>query len=111
MRRTFHLTATDWWAGADPSVPLTAPSLDLDGFIHCTDGAAEMVETANRHYRSDRRAFVVLTIDLDRVSSPWTVEDAAGIYPHIHGPIDRAAILSTVAAPRDPDGAFLAFEA
>ena len=111
MRPTYHLTPADWWAAADPGAPLAAPSLATEGFIHCTDGAAEMVATANRHYAEDARSFVVLTVDLDRVTSPWTVDDPGQIYPHVHGPIDRAAIVRAVRAPRDRSGAFLPFEA
>ncbi len=95
--------------GADPEAPLRAPSLETEGFIHCTDGAAEMVATANRHFAADPRDFVILTIHLDRVTSRWTIEDPGRIYPHIFGPIDRAAIISVGSAPRDSDGAFLPF--
>jgi uncharacterized protein (DUF952 family) len=110
VRLTYHLTPKAWWAAADDAEPLGAPSLGSEGYIHCTDGATEMVATANRHYADVPGAFVVLTVDLDRVSSPWRVEDAARIYPHIFGPIDRAAIVAVVDAPRGPEGAFLPFE-
>ena len=108
-RETHHLTPADWWQASDPGAPLAAPSLEAGGFIHCTDGAGEMVATANRHYRDDPREFVILTVDLDRVTSRWSVEDAAGIYPHVFGPIDRAAIIGLTPAPRDEDGTFLPF--
>jgi uncharacterized protein (DUF952 family) len=108
-RLTYHLTPADWWAAAPPDAPLTAPSLDDEGFIHCTDGAAAMVATANRHYREDPRAFVVLTVDLDRVGSPWRIDDPAGIYPHIHGPIDRVSIVDVRPAARARDGEFIPF--
>ena len=107
MTPTYHLTPSEWWAAADPSSSLRAPSLDDEGFIHCTTGADELVATANRHYREDRRPFVVLTLDLDLVSAPWRVEDPRGIYPHIFGPIDRAAILDARPIPRAADGEFL----
>ena len=107
---TFHLTPAAWWNQADPSAPLGAPSLATEGFIHCTTGAAEMVATANRHYRNDAGEFVLLTVDLDRVTSPWRVEDPGGIYPHIFGPIDRAAIVDVRPITRDVDGAFLPFD-
>jgi uncharacterized protein (DUF952 family) len=107
---TYHLTPRDWWAAADPAAPLGAPSLASEGFIHCTTGAAAMVATANRHYAADPRAFVILSIDLERVSIPLRFADAGRIYPHVFGPIDRAAILGAAPAPRDADGTFLPFE-
>jgi uncharacterized protein (DUF952 family) len=107
---TYHLTTAAWWSAADPAGPLTAPSLAEEGFIHCTTGAAEMVATANRHYRDDPRPFVVLTLDLDRISSPVRTEDSRGIYPHVFGPIDRAAIVAVRPMPRASDGTFLRFE-
>ena len=109
MRLTYHLTPVDWWAAADPIEPLGAPSLDAEGFIHCTDGAAAMVATANRHYREDPRSFVVLTIDLDHVGSRWSVEDPGRIYPHVFGPLARASIVAVTPAPRGPAGEFLPF--
>jgi uncharacterized protein (DUF952 family) len=109
VRETFHLTPADWWAASDPALPLSAPSLADEGFIHCTTGAANMVETANRHYRDDPRAFVVLSVDLDRVTSRWSAEDERRIYPHVFGPIDRAAVVDVRPMPRAADGEFLPF--
>jgi uncharacterized protein (DUF952 family) len=110
VRPTFHLVPADAWTAADDSRPYEAASLVSEGFIHCTDGHDEMVATANRHYRDDPRSFLVLTLDLDAVGSPWRIEDPRGIYPHVFGPIDRAAVLRVVPAPRDAGGRFLAFE-
>jgi uncharacterized protein (DUF952 family) len=110
VRLTYHLTPVEWWEASPIEGPLTSPSLADEGFIHCTDGAAAMVATANRHYRDDPRAFVILTLDLDRVGSPWRIDDPGGIYPHIHGPINRASIVDVRPAPRALDGEFLAFD-
>lgn len=112
MRLTFHLTPAEAWQAVadDPSASLTAPSLAEEGFIHCTDGTEAMVATANRHYRADPRAFVVLAIDLDRAGSPWRVDDPGRIYPHVFGPIDRVAVLGATPMPRAADGTFLPFD-
>ncbi len=110
-RTTFHLTPRAWWDAADPTAPLGAPSLATEGFIHCTDGAGNMVTTANRHYGEVPGDFVVLTVDLDRITSRWSADDERHIYPHVFGPIDRAAIVAVAVAPRSGDGTFLPFEA
>jgi uncharacterized protein (DUF952 family) len=109
-RTSFHLTPRAWWEAADPSEPLGAPSLESEGFIHCTNGEAEMVATANRHYAADPAEFVILTIDLDRITSRWSIDDPGRIYPHLFGPIDRVAIVAVVSAPRDAGRRFLPFE-
>ena len=109
MRPTYHMIPAEAWAASDPDVPYEASSLASEGIIHCTDGEAELLATANRHYADDPRAFVTLTVDLDLVGSPWRIEDVAGIYPHVHGPIERAAILGQVPLLRDVTGRFTGF--
>jgi uncharacterized protein (DUF952 family) len=110
MRPTYHLVPVESWASADQGGPYEATSLAVEGFVHCTDGMTEMVATANRHYRDDPRRFLVLTVDLDSTGSPWRIEDERGVYPHVFGPIARAAILRVVPAPRTGEGEFLSFE-
>jgi len=107
MRTTFHLVPADVWSGTDATQPYAAASLATEGFIHCTDGESELIATANRHYREDDRTCLALTVDLDRAGAPWTVDDPGRIYPHIHGPIDRAAILNVRPVLRDADGRFV----
>lgn len=107
-RLTYHLVPAAVWAATDATRPYEAASLSGEGFIHCTDGVAALLRTADRHYRDDPRPFVVLTVDLERVTAPWRVEDAAGIYPHIFGPIDQPAIVAVGALVRQPDGGSIA---
>lgn len=105
-RHTFHLVPADTWATTDRTRPYAAASLASEGFIHCTDGESELLRTADRHYREDQRSFVFLTIDLDLVTAYWRIDDAAGIYPHVFGPIDAAAIIAVAPLVRAPDGSF-----
>lgn len=107
MRPTFHLIPVDVWAAADADTPLVRESLDDEGFIHCTDGADALIATAERHYREDGRDFLALTVDLDALTSPWRYDDPGKPYPHIYGPIDRAAIVGAQAVLRAPDGRFV----
>jgi uncharacterized protein (DUF952 family) len=114
VRPTLHLVARDAWEAArsaNPDAPYQHPSLEAEGFIHCTDGDEAMAATANRHYAGDPRDFVVLTVDLDMVGSPWRYDDPGSPYPHVYGPIERTAIVAVRPMPRAPDGTFLPPEA
>ena len=106
MRATYHLIPAQIWSAADPATALVRESLDEEGFIHCTDGADALIATAERHYREDPRDFLALTIDLDRVTSPWRYDDPGKPYPHIYGPIDRPAITAVEGVDRSADGRF-----
>ncbi len=106
-RPTLHLVPEATWEAHDPDDPYLPAAYPADGFVHCTDGDAEMLAVANRFYRDDPRRFLLLTLDLDRTGSPWRFDDPAGIYPHVYGPIDPACVLGVRRMARDADGAFL----
>jgi len=80
---------------------------DADGFIHCTEGAENLIDTANRYYRDDRRAFVALIIDPSKVRAEVRYEDPARIYPHIYGAVNRDAIVRVARVRREADGTFV----
>jgi uncharacterized protein (DUF952 family) len=111
MPTTYHIVPARRWAAADITEPYGAPSLEAEGFIHCTDGETGIVETADRLYATDPESFLVLTVDLDRLDVPWRYDDRARVFPHVYGPIARAAIVDVRPIGRAPDGRFLAFEA
>lgn len=106
MRETYHLVPRDLWWDVDDTTPYVALSLSRDGFIHCTDGLAELALTFDRHYGEDPRSFLALTIDLDALDVPWRFDLPGSPYPHIYGPIRRPAIGATSEVLRMPDGRF-----
>ncbi|HTS14993.1 MAG TPA: DUF952 domain-containing protein [Candidatus Sulfotelmatobacter sp.] len=106
MRPTFHLVRSIDWAAADPARPWAPPSLAAEGFIHCTDGLAAMVDTANRFYAAEPGEFLLLTVDLDAVGAPWRFDEPGRPYPHVYGPMPRAAILDVGPMPRTAAGRF-----
>ncbi|MBF6600470.1 MAG: DUF952 domain-containing protein [Dehalococcoidia bacterium] len=105
---TLHLVPAAYFRDGDRSAPYVPERFDDDGFIHCTDGADELAATASRRYRDDRRMYVALVIDKRRVRASIRYEDERRIYPHIHGPLNRDAIVAVIPVLRAADGAFLA---
>lgn len=106
MTTTLHLVPTEIWTGSDPARPYAPPSIEDEGFVHCTNGEDEVLRTGDRYYREDPRDWLVLTIDLERVTAPWTVADPDERFPHVHGVIDRAAIVDVRRVLRSSDGSF-----
>ncbi|HYM83625.1 MAG TPA: DUF952 domain-containing protein [Candidatus Dormibacteraeota bacterium] len=105
----YHLTPSEDWRAAPPDEPFRPASLDLEGLVHLTHRMADLVDVANALYRPDPRPHVVLTVVLDRLTSGWRY-DGDERYPHVYGPIDRAAIASVRPVARANDGAFVAVE-
>jgi predicted Zn-dependent protease with MMP-like domain/uncharacterized protein (DUF952 family) len=105
----YHLVPTEVWIATPEGDPFRAASLAAESFIHLTHWMVDLVEMANTLYRSDPRDHVVLTIDLGRLSSPWRYDGDAR-YPHVYGPVDRAAIVEVRPIPRGVDGTFLPIE-
>ena len=106
MPETFHLVPRDTWLAIDPQMPYRAASLATEGFIHCTDGVAALGQTFDRYYADDPRVFVALSLDLDALDVPWRYDEPGSPYPHIYGPIPRAAIARTRGVERAADGRF-----
>ena len=98
-----------WRADPDPAAPYAPPGFDEEGFVHCTDGDAEMLAVANRFYAADPGAFVVLDLDLALVGAPWRYDDPGRIYPHVYGPLRRDAVRGVRPAVRDAAGRFVGY--
>jgi uncharacterized protein (DUF952 family) len=110
MDLTFHLVPKKYFDALDPHTDYVPRDFARDGFIHCTDGAEEMARTANRYYKLNAELHYYLYIDKARVCAPIRYDDAAQLYPHIYGALNRDAIVAVRAARREADGTFLAPE-
>jgi len=106
-RETLHLVPEAVWDGHDPDEPYLPAAYEADGFVHCTDGDDAMVAVANRFYRDDPSAFLLLTLDLERCGSPWRFDDEARIYPHVYGSIRLSSVTLVRRMERAPDGTFV----
>jgi uncharacterized protein (DUF952 family) len=114
----YHLAPAARWQTWPAGVPYVPAEYEADRFIHCTAGDDLMLKVANRFYRAAPGDFVLLAIDPARLSAPvkWEppahpdgAEPAATepLFPHIYGPIERAAIAEVRPVRRAPDGEFL----
>ena len=108
MRLTFHLTPEPVWLEHRLLRDYRPEGFGAEGFIHCTNGEALVIEVANRYYKDDPRPFLLLEVDLDRVSAPAIYEDDERNYPHIYGPVARDAVTRVHRLERAPDGTFVA---
>jgi uncharacterized protein (DUF952 family) len=104
---TFHLAPREVWDAQRDGGVYVPEAFAADGFVHCTDGEAAVLDTANRYYRSDGRAYVVLSIEVDALEAQVRYEDPGRIFPHVYGPIETAAVTLVRAVERDADGRFL----
>ncbi len=104
---TLHLTPEAvWLSQAEYETYQPEPFAD-EGFIHCTDGESALIEVANAFYRADPRPYLVLVIDLARVSAPVRYEDPDCVFPHLYGPLNRDAVVAVRPIERRDDGTFV----
>lgn len=95
--RIFHIIAPDDWARAED--PYRHPSLDAEGFIHFST-AEQAVATTGRYY-ADAANLVLLEVDTLQLTSDlrWeasanTTTPTAGLFPHLYGPMPKAAVVA-----------------
>jgi uncharacterized protein (DUF952 family) len=112
-----HLVAEGEWL-LQPDRPYAAPSLATEGFVHCSPDDRVLLAVANLLYRTEPGPFIVVELDEAELTSevrwepaagPAPAEGAAVLFPHVYGPLDRAAAVGLRQAERAPDGTFLAF--
>ncbi len=120
MTIVIHLLPAQDWHNLAPDEAVTNASLATDGFIHCTDDPAVMLQVANAFYRDSPDDFVVLHVEVAAVTSDCVWEEPAHIdgstgpgfassFPHIYGPIDRTAIRKVQSVARDSSGRFTGY--
>ncbi len=115
MKGITHLTTRDAWLAARRTGVYTAPSLDSQGFIHCSR-PDQVVKVANAFYAA-QHGLVLLVIDPSRLTSElkWEppVHPAPGqapvtddLFPHLYGPLNADAVTSVLDFPPDETGRF-----
>ncbi|MFC4564243.1 DUF952 domain-containing protein [Nocardiopsis mangrovi] len=118
MAELLHLTELERWRDGDGDV--TAASLATEGFVHASPDEATLLAVAGRFYADTAADLVVLVIDADLLGAEVRWEAAAPspppgvpagtLFPHIYGPIPRAAVIGTATLRRGPDGVYTGLE-
>lgn len=108
----FHITSKAEWLAAQKQGEYVAPSLQSEGFIHCST-EKQVLHVANAFYRG-RTDLVLLQIDEEKLNSELKWEPPAGssapghsasdLFPHIYGPINLTALESVLDFTPDADG-------
>jgi uncharacterized protein (DUF952 family) len=103
----FHITKRNQWEEAKASGVYRTGNLANQGFIHCSTGE-QIISVANGlfHGQSD---LVLLSIETEKVRSRIQYENLEGgtnLFPHIYGPLNVDAVVTTVDFKPQPDGSF-----
>jgi uncharacterized protein (DUF952 family) len=112
-RMIYHITTRGEWQNAQATGHYSAPSLEKEGFIHCSK-LNQVLGVANAFYR-DLRDVVLLCIDESKLSAalkweapahPEIVDDAPDYpeFPHVYGTINLDAVLKVVELPQGENG-------
>jgi uncharacterized protein (DUF952 family) len=109
-----HITTPNEWEKALLEGEYTAPSLQSDGFIHCST-IKQTVDTANIFFRG-QNGLILLCINESKLNSECKYEDPVGggqhdpnvgnLFPHVYGPINLPAVIKVVDFPANNDGFF-----
>jgi glutathione S-transferase len=101
----YHLAlASDWAAAVDAGdyrVSTRGVTLEQEGFIHCSH-ADQWRGVRQAFYADVTEPLVLLTIDTERLGSPWQEDEVPGAdrpFPHVYGPIDLDAVVAVVPVP------------
>ncbi|MFI1396441.1 DUF952 domain-containing protein [Streptomyces sp. NPDC020681] len=99
----FHVVPVDEWT-ADLERPYAPVSLTTEGFVHCSPDRPAALAIANGPYR-DVPDLLVLQIDEAALAAEIRWEGSEDLlFPHVYGPIERAAVTAVLAVVRDADG-------
>jgi uncharacterized protein (DUF952 family) len=110
-----HITSRAEWDEAQARGQYIAPSLQTEGFIHCST-EKQVLHVANAFYRA-KTGLVLLVIEEAKLKPGLKWEAPAGppapgisesdSFPHIYGPINLTAVASVVDFPPGHDGSFI----
>jgi uncharacterized protein (DUF952 family) len=115
LKKILHITSLQAWKEGIIAGLYTAPSLESEGFIHCST-YSQVLPVAEKYYKG-QTGLVLLVIDPRRLDPDLKWEPPAegapppGVrpgeaFPHIYGPINLEAIVQAMDFVPGPNGQF-----
>jgi uncharacterized protein (DUF952 family) len=95
----YHITTASDWEKALTKGSYESPSLQAEGFIHCSQEQQIPGVLERYFYLWGKKDLVKLVIDTDKLTSPFIYEwspSTADTFPHVYGPINTDAVIETV---------------
>ena len=111
-RHAWHLVPTAWFEAQPADADYLPEAFASEGFIHLTFTTVDVIDVGNRYYRTLPGDWLALWIDLTRSAAPvqFSAVDVRHQFPHLHGPLERDAIVSIHSVQRGEDGTFLGID-
>jgi uncharacterized protein (DUF952 family) len=94
----YHVTTAAEWQSAKTAGVYTSPSLQAEGFIHCSTDDAQVAGVLQRYF-AGKTNLVKLVIDTDKLVSRFIYEwspSTADTFPHVYGPINIDAVKEVI---------------
>jgi uncharacterized protein (DUF952 family) len=89
----YHVTSAAEWKQAQEQGFYEAPSLKIEGFIHCSE-AGQVAGVLERYFEG-KTDLVKLHVNTDKLTSRYVQEWSNSVedtFPHIYGPINLDAV-------------------
>jgi len=105
MPTLFKICPAALWREAERAGRFRGSPVDLkDGFIHFST-AAQVAETAARHFAGERD-LVLVQMDAARLGAAlkWEPSRGGALFPHLYGDLEIAAVRKVEPLPLGPDG-------
>jgi uncharacterized protein (DUF952 family) len=101
----YHMCRAEEWRAAEGEGAYRGSSQDAaDGFIHFST-AEQLAESARRH-RAGQAGLVLLVVEAAELGAAlrWEPARDGALFPHLYGPLPRAAVRRVEKLPLGGDG-------
>ncbi|MEU3725455.1 DUF952 domain-containing protein [Streptomyces sp. NPDC031705] len=99
----FHIVALADWSAA-PGSPYAPGSLAAEGFVHCSADRPTVLAIAQARYRETPGTLLAVELDESALAAEVRRTGPGDPYPHVHGPLNRDAVVRVWEVVRSPGG-------